>query len=68
MTAAIAAGTAQTLSQTITDIARHRGSWWLYDRDEWIRADDPALIADLDAAAALMAPYDQQVRSQQRRR
>jgi hypothetical protein len=62
MTAAMAAGTAQTLSRTITDIARHRNRWWLYDRDEWIHADDAALIADLDAAAAIMVGADQQVR------
>lgn len=61
MAAAIGAGTAQTLSRTITDIARYQGQWWLYDRDEWILADDDQLVADLDAAAALMADVDQQV-------
>ncbi|WP_194904776.1 hypothetical protein [Catenulispora rubra] len=62
MIAAIAAGTAQTLSRTITDIARHQEHWWLYDRDEWLQVDDAGLTADLDAAAALMANADQQVR------
>ena len=62
MTAAIAAGTARTLSQTITDIARHQNSWWLYDRDEWLQVDDAALAADLDAASDLMTAADQQVR------
>lgn len=61
MTAAIAAGTARTLSQTITDIARHQDSWWLYDRDEWLQVDDAALAADLDAASDLMAAADHQV-------
>lgn len=66
MTAAIAAGTARTLSQTITDIAYHQNSWWLYDRDEWLQVDDAALAADLDAASDVMAGADQQVRSSQR--
>lgn len=67
MTEAIASGTARTLSRTITDIARYQTRWWLYDRDEWIPADDPTLIADLDAAAAIMASVDQQA-SQPRQR
>ena len=59
--AALASGTARTLSRTITDIARYRSGWWLFDRDEWIQVDDAALIADLDAAAILMADADHKV-------
>ena len=55
MAAAITAGQAHTLSRTITDFVKYRGSWWIFDRDGWIQIDDPALALDLDAAARLMA-------------
>lgn len=51
MRMALAAGKAVTLTQAITDIARHDDSWWLFDRDSWLRVTDAVLAADLDAFA-----------------
>lgn len=62
MRTAITTGQARPLGNTVTDIVRYRSAWWLYDRDGWFQADDPDLIADLDAAAQLMAAADRQVR------
>lgn len=51
MRTALATGKAVTLTQAITDIARHDDSWWLFDRDSCLRVTDAVLAADLDAFA-----------------
>lgn len=52
MQAAFSAGKATSLTSAITDIARYDSSWWLYDRDSWLRVTDAELAADLDSFAA----------------
>ena len=51
MRKALDGGDAVTLTPAITDIARHDDSWWLFDRDSWLRVTDADLAADLDAFA-----------------
>jgi hypothetical protein len=45
-------GHAVALTAAITDIVRYDGSWWLFDRDCWLRVTDAELAAGLDAFAA----------------
>ena len=55
MRAAFNEGRAVALTPAITDIVRYDGSWWLFDRDSWLRVTDADLAADLDAFAARSA-------------
>ena len=55
MRAAFNDGRAVALTAAITDIVRYDGSWWLFDRDSWLRVTDTELAADLDAFAARSA-------------
>jgi hypothetical protein len=48
-------GRAVALTDAITDIVWYDGSWWLFDRDSWLRVTDTELAADLDAFAARSA-------------
>ncbi|GAA2031204.1 hypothetical protein GCM10009839_33850 [Catenulispora yoronensis] len=52
MHAAFSAGEATSLTSAITDIARYDSSWWLYDRDSWLRVTDAELVAVLENFAA----------------
>jgi hypothetical protein len=56
MQAARSAGEATSLTSAITDIVRYDSSWWLYDREGWLRVTDPELAADLDSFAARQGP------------
>ncbi|GLW58518.1 hypothetical protein [Kitasatospora phosalacinea] len=62
MEAAIADGTGQHLSETITDFAWYQSSWWMYDREGWWRVTRPDVAAGLDLMAQNMRLADQAVR------
>jgi hypothetical protein len=62
MDAALADGTAQYLSETIRDFARHQDSWWIYDRTGWWQVTRPDVAAGLDLMAQNMRLADEAVR------
>lgn len=55
MQAALSAGEATYLTSAITDIVRYDCTWWLYDRESWLRVTDAELAADLDSFAVRTA-------------
>lgn len=57
---AVRAGTASTLGDLIPDVIHHDGTWWTPDpgTGHWRSVTDPALLADLDTAAARMRAAD----------
>ena len=55
MRAAFNEGSTVAPAAAVTDIVRYDGSWWLFDRDSWLRFTDADLAADLDAFSARSA-------------
>lgn len=51
MEAAISAGGATYLGDSIHDFARFRSSWWMRDCDVWFRVTRPDLAVGLDLMA-----------------
>ncbi|WP_369184139.1 hypothetical protein [Streptomyces sp. Y1] len=62
MDAALADGSAHHLSETITDFAWYRSSWWIFDRAGWWEVTRADVAAGLDLMAANMRLADEAVR------
>jgi hypothetical protein len=49
MDAALADGTAHTLSAMVTGLVRYRGHWWIDTTQVWVLVTDETFAASLDA-------------------
>lgn len=63
MEAAVHAGQARYLSQTMDHSAHYASTWWMRDHEGWFKVTHRGLLQGLDAAAETMGPADAAVQA-----